>query len=116
MKLSYMKILNRKAGMGLLGVLLLIAVCSSNAKSNRQNENQVALPVVRVDTGTVVVTKSFLGTVKGKINVEIRPQVSGELMQAYVDEGDYVKKGQKLFKINPPTYQQDLNQAKANEN
>jgi membrane fusion protein (multidrug efflux system) len=115
MKLPNMKVSNKKACIGLLGLLLIVG-CSSMAKKRNQNENRIALPVFRVDTGTVVLTKSFLGTVKGKINVEIRPQVSGQLMKAYVDEGDFVNKGQKLFKINPRTYEQDLNQAKANEN
>lgn len=103
------------AGAGLL-FLLLLGSCSTVPDKSRQNENEIALPVYEVDTGTVVLTKNFLGTVEGKINVEIRPQVEGELEEAYVDEGDYVKKGQKLFKVNPQTYQQDLNQAVANEN
>lgn len=111
-----MKILNRKTCIGLLGLLLLVAGCSSMAKKSHQNENRIALPVFRVDTSTVVLTSDYLGTVKGKINVEIRPQVSGQLMKAYIDEGDFVEKGRKLFKINPQTYLQDLKQAKAKVN
>src|SRR5699024_7428757 len=99
---------------GLCGFFFLGQACSNEVKKN--NNNEIALPVYKVDTQTVKVRKNFLGTVEGKIDVEIRSQVSGQLMRAYVDEGDYVEKGQKLFKINPQTYQQDLNQAKANEN
>lgn len=101
---------------GLCCFLLFGESCSSVSSNSSQNENEIALPVYEVDTGTVILTKSFLGTVEGKINVEIRPQVGGELEEAYVDEGDYVQKGQKLFQINPQTFDQDLNQAVANEN
>src|SRR5699024_1333597 len=99
---------------GLCGFFFLGQACSNEVK--KKNNNEIALPVYKVDTQTVKVRKNFLGTVEGKIDVEIRPQVSGELMEAYVDEGDYVEKGQKLFKINPQTYQQDLNRALANLN
>ena len=44
----------------------------------------------------------------------IRPQVDGILEEIYVDEGDYVKEGQPLFKINSQPYQEDLNNALAN--
>ena len=116
MKIPLSKTTSIATCLGLFGLFLLGEGCSSVSNKTYQNENQVALPVYQVDTGTVVLSKNFLGTVEGKINVEIRPQVSGELEQAYVDEGDYVEKGQPLFKINPQTYQQDLNQAIANEN
>ncbi len=116
MKPSHMRISSIKACYGYLFLFLFGTGCSSVSQQNTQNDNEIALPVYHVDTGTVVLTKNFLGTVEGKIDVEIRPQVSGELEKAFVDEGDFVKKGQKLFKINPQTYQQDLNQAIANEN
>ncbi len=79
-------------------------------------DNAIALPVYEVDTSTIVINTNFLGTVEGKFDVEIRPQVEGELQQAYVDEGDYVEKGQRLFKIDPREYEEDLNRAKAKEN
>ncbi len=102
--------------LSLFTLMLFLGSCSTVSDKSTQSDNAIALPVYPVDTGTVVLTKNYLGTVEGKINVEIRPQVQGELEVAYVDEGEYVHKGQKLFKINTQTYQQDLNQAKANEN
>jgi len=116
MKKTSLKTAGFNTCVSLFFLFLLGTSCSSVSNKKQQNENEVALPVYKVDTGTVVLTKNFLGTVEGKINVEIRPQVEGELEEAYVDEGDYVEKGQKLFKINPQTYQQNLNQAVANEN
>lgn len=98
---------------GIVGMAFFLKSCSGGEQKKKTNDNAIALPVYTVDTGTVVVDKSFLGTVEGKINVEIRPQVTGELVRAFVDEGDFVEKGQKLFKINPQMYQQNLYEAKA---
>ncbi|HLV62056.1 efflux RND transporter periplasmic adaptor subunit [Galbibacter sp.] len=95
-------------------LLLLLISCSS--KKDDKNLNELALPVFEVDTTTVILDNNFLGTVEGKYDVEIRPQVEGVLQQAYVDEGDHVEKGDKLFKIDPSQYQEDLNSAIAEEN
>lgn len=95
-------------------LLLLLISCSS--KKDDKNLNELALPVFEVDTTTVILDNDFLGTVEGKYDVEIRPQVEGVLQQAYVDEGDHVEKGDKLFKIDPSQYQEDLNSAIAEEN
>lgn len=92
------------------------ACTSGSSKSVDKNNQTVALPVQVVDTATAVTEKTYLGTIEGKVNVEIRPQIEGILEEIYVDEGAYVEKGQKLFKINPQTYQEELNNALANEN
>src|SRR5690606_8225932 len=75
-----------------------------SSKSKEGSDNAIALPVQVVDTATALTEKTYLGTIEGKVNVEIRPQIEGILEEIYVDEGAYVEKGQKLFKINPQTY------------
>ncbi|GAA0551544.1 efflux RND transporter periplasmic adaptor subunit [Chitinophaga japonensis] len=56
----------------------------------------------------------FPASLEGKVNVEVRPQVSGYLERIFVDEGAYVKAGQPLFKIDPKVYAEQLNSAKSN--
>lgn len=92
-----------------------IAGCNDN-KAEEQAKNEIILPVYRIDTATAVITKDFLGTIEGKVNVEIRAQVEGLLDEIFVDEGDFVQKGQKLFRINPLAYQELWNNAIAKEN
>lgn len=87
-----------------------------DSQPDKDQVKEISLPVYQVDTGTAYITKEFLGTIEGKVNVEIRPQVEGLLEQIYVDEGDFVQKGQELFKVNPQSYQELLNNAEANEN
>lgn len=92
-----------------------LSACSIGNSKETEN-NVLSLPVSTIDTGTAVTVKDYLGTVEAKVSVEIRPQVEGILEEIYVDEGSYVKQGQRLFKINEQPYREQLNNAVANEN
>jgi len=54
-----------------------------------------------------------LGAVKASFTVGIRPQVDGKLEQVLFKEGEHVRKGDVLAKIDPRLYQAALDQAKA---
>jgi len=96
-----------------------LSLKSCNFSNNNKKDNQnkaLALPALKIDTTTAYIVKDYIGTIEGKLNVEIRPLVEGVLEEIYVDEGDYVEKGQDLFKVNPLPYQEILNNAIASEN
>ncbi len=116
MKIYLSNLIKITCGFALLFLFFATASCSFFEDKPEEKENEVALPVYEVDSGTVVLNTAFLGAVEGKFNVEIRPQVEGELQKAFVDEGDHVEKGDKLFQIDPQPYQEELNQAIANQN
>lgn len=106
-------------GIGIVFGAMIGAFCLSSCSigSSKENgEDMLSLPVSVIDTGTAITVKDYLGTVEGKVNVEIRPQVEGILEKIYVDEGAYVEKGQTLFKINELPYREALNNAVANAN
>lgn len=72
------------------------------------------LPVMTLQEEQAAKSFQYLGSIEGVENVSIRPQVDGILEEIYADEGEYVEKGQPLFKINSQPYQEDLNNAVAN--
>ena len=97
---------------------LLTTIAFSNCNSQASNEGLetnklLSLPVYEVDTGTAITVKDYLGTIEGKVNVEIRPQVEGVLEKIFIDEGQYVEEGQKLFKVNELPYREALKNAAA---
>jgi membrane fusion protein (multidrug efflux system) len=55
----------------------------------------------------------FPATIQGQQNIEIRPKVDGYVDSIYVDEGATVKKGQPLFRISAPQYEQEVRTARA---
>lgn len=100
----------------LSGCIFFTSSCHhSNSKELQNTEKAIALPVHTVERFDAVTVKDYLGTIEGKVNVEVRPQVEGLLQEIYVDEGAYVQKGQNLFKIDPSAYQENLNNMIATE-
>lgn len=71
------------------------------------------LPVMAITTETTTTDAEYPAAIQGTVDVEIRPQVSGNLDRVLVDEGAYVTKGQSLFKINERPYREQLNNALA---
>ncbi|MCX7744499.1 MAG: efflux RND transporter periplasmic adaptor subunit [Flavobacteriales bacterium] len=80
------------------------------SEQNVQNEFQV-IKVIRKD---VVTNLEYVADIQAVKNVEIRARVEGYLDHILVDEGNTVKKGQVLFKINDEEYRAAMNKARAN--
>ncbi|MBB4802344.1 membrane fusion protein (multidrug efflux system) [Flavobacterium nitrogenifigens] len=100
---------------GKIAVLLIILSFTSCGKSG---EAQMAPPKPEVDfllasSASGDVEKKYPGTVEGTVNVDIKAQVSGYLEAIYVKEGDYVNKGQSLFKIKGDVYAEQVNNSRA---
>ena len=75
-----------------------------------------SLKVAKLDKQKLTVYNEFSTTLEGKQNVEIWPKVSGFVQEVYVEEGQKIKKGQLLFKLETQTLNQDANAAKASVN
>jgi multidrug efflux system membrane fusion protein len=73
----------------------------------------VAVSVVPVSRQDVPVYLTGLGTVQALLTVAIHAQVDGKLQDVFFKEGQRVKKGEVLAKIDPRLYQAALDQAKA---
>jgi membrane fusion protein, multidrug efflux system len=81
----------------------------------RENTAAVAIPVTVAiaSKGNLPIYQTGLGVVQASFTVGIRPQVDGKLEQVLFKEGENVRKGDVLAKIDPRLYQAALDQAKA---
>ena len=70
-------------------------------------------PVVTAGTSSADMQTTYPASIKGIQDVEIRPKVSGFLVQINVKEGQAVSAGQTLFVIDNETYQAQVRQAQA---
>ena len=98
------------------GLLALsLAACGGKKKDAAQQgpPKIQTYPVLKVRPDTVTLYQDYPATIQGEQNVEIRPKVDGYVQAIYVDEGASVKKGQKLFSISAPQYEQDVRTARA---
>ncbi len=88
-----------------LGVVLILW------KKGGDDGIKVAVEKAGLHTLTETVTAS--GKIYPETEVKIAPEVSGEVILLNVQEGDSVKKGDVLVKINPSIYNSMVNQASA---
>lgn len=90
-------------------VMLAIASKMGWLKSNKGAE----VAVQEVKPRNIIETVPANGKIFPHTEVKISPEVSGEVIELYVEEGDSVKQGQLLVKINPNIYESALTKAEA---
>ena len=109
----------------LIFVILLSLILGRMLLSNldkMQTAKQRALaktPAVTVAVvGTENIERQFKATARvvAKYRVDVLARISGYLTKSYFKEGDYVKKGQLLFEIEPQEYEYAARKAKADLN
>ncbi len=86
---------------------------SCGNKGGRPNFGDNEFPVQEVTTVSASMQTTYPAIIKGIHDVEIRPKVSGFLVQINVHEGQTVSAGQTLFVIDNATYQAAVRQARA---
>ncbi|MGZ3475022.1 MAG: efflux RND transporter periplasmic adaptor subunit, partial [Polyangiales bacterium] len=67
----------------------------------------------KVVKGTVAAKVTATGTLSARITVQVGTQVSGRLMEIFVDFNSPVKKGQVIAKIDPRLFEADVKRARA---
>ncbi len=103
-------------GIGLLLVILLVVAFIGGNK-----EEIVSVQTEKVEKRTITQTVAATGKINPEFKVVINPEVTGEIIQLPVKEGDIVKKGDLLIRIKGDQYvaqnerlEANLQSAKAN--
>ena len=91
-------------------VIIIVAALSGDSNDTIKVSTQAAKRV------TITETVAANGRVQPAIDVKISSDVSGEIIELAVEEGDQVNKGDLLVKINPDIYISALNRAEASLN
>ncbi|WP_245188375.1 efflux RND transporter periplasmic adaptor subunit [Flavobacterium sp. 1355] len=91
---------------------LVLSSCADKSQAPAAAPAPV-LPVMAITSENTTTDNEYPASIQGTVDVEIRPQVSGNLDRVLVDEGAYVSKGQSLFKINERPFREQLNNALA---
>lgn len=94
--------------------IIVLVVGKKQGWLGKDFEIKVATQVVKSRTITEVITAN--GKVQPETEVKISPDVSGEIIELYIEEGNDVTQGQLLVVIKPDLYVQALNRAEASLN
>ena len=98
--------------------LLLSLTCCSKSKeqtSSGSNRKAQVVPVVvaTAEQREAPVELRAIGNVRAKATVAVKPRVTGQIAKVYFEEGQDVKEGDVLVKIDPAPFEVVLAQAKA---
>jgi len=99
----------------LLVVSIVILILLGVAKQQKWIGAEVLIKVAteKPEKRTIIETVNASGSVYPVLEVKVSPDVSGEVTELYVQEGDSVKEGQLLAKIKPDIYLSYVDRANA---
>lgn len=90
--------------------LLLQTSCSSKTEETEEKTTFLVSSPLEMDT---IIQKEYVCQIHSISHIELRAQERGYLEKIYIDEGQFVKKGQLLFQIMPKLYEAEMQRAKA---
>jgi membrane fusion protein (multidrug efflux system) len=95
------------------GILLGAMSCQTETSEKEEATNFLVSSPLKIDT---TVTKEYVCQIHAIQHIEIRALERGYLQKIYVDEGQFVKKGQLMFQIMPLLYKAETQKAQAEAN
>src|SRR5688500_19121666 len=100
----------------ILGILVLAAVGAAAAMKARKGDEAILITTDKAFRTSLTAIVTATGKIQPEVEVKIAPEVSGEIVDLPVKEGQLVKRGQLLLRIKPDSYraQVELQQAALN--
>lgn len=92
---------------------LLVLTSCGQAENGYANKGPQEFPIYTIQQAPTTLKVQYPASLEGQQNIEIRPKIDGYIREILVDEGAVVKKGQVLFVIDAPQYEQEVRTATA---
>ena len=93
---------------GIILALIVLLIALSKAGVFGEKDNVTEVETAKANEITIVETVSATGKIQPEIEIKVSSQVSGEIIALPVKEGQIVRKGELLVKINPDIYESSL--------
>lgn len=106
----------RKISILLLTVVIITSCSKSDPKDQKKEQPPQPYSYIVAKEGAAQNINTHPARLEGIENVEIRPKIDGFIENVYIDEGSMVSKGQSLFRIRNPQYEQLVRVAQASVN
>lgn len=100
----------------LLFPVLLLSSCGQEEAGRNSSHEPMTFQVVEIPTKDVTSLTTYPASIEGIVNSEVRAKISGYITDVLVDEGQKVRKGETLFKLETQSLSQDAAAAAANVN
>ncbi len=101
-------------------IYLLIAIagfalmsCGSNETNSNENTEKIPVEIITVDVGDLIQSVNYNGDIEAEYEVKVFSKIPDRIEKFYVDEGDFVRKGNPIAKIIATTIEQSVRQTEA---
>jgi HlyD family secretion protein len=98
---------------GVVAVVLIALIGLKKSGKIGNSDDGKIVEVANAEEMTIIETVSATGKIQPEIEVKISSEVSGEVIELPIKEGQQVKKGDLLVKINPDIYVSGVNRTAA---
>lgn len=98
-------------GRNLLVGFLILSLSGCKKEQPKQASYSPVVGVIDVKNESIPLEFEAAGKIYGFLDIQVRAQVSGILKERRFTEGQFVKKGESLFLIDPKPYEAALNRA-----
>jgi len=100
----------------LIGIATILSSCANKSATQQATAPPPTFPVSQLKNITVTGYEQYPTNIEGIVNSGVRAKTSGYIQKVLVDEGQKVRKGQVLFKLETHSLSQDATAAKARIN
>jgi HlyD family secretion protein len=104
---------SRKKLYWIIGIVLVLAVAAVAAGMARKREQPIQITTEKAFRKDITQLVTATGKIQPEIEVKISPEVSGEIIELPVKEGQIVHKGDLLLRIKPDTYRAQVEEQQA---
>ena len=98
---------------GIALALILLLIVGKKAGWFGKTGNFKEVEITKIEPINIIETVSATGKIQPEIEVKLSSEVSGEIIELPVVEGQAVEKGDLLVRVNPDIYQSNVNRAQA---
>ncbi|MEM7086443.1 MAG: efflux RND transporter periplasmic adaptor subunit [Bacteroidota bacterium] len=105
--------MSKKAIIWIVVLVLIIVFALLIMKGKSSNRDVKEVEISKIEPITIVETVAATGKIQPEVEVMLSSEVSGEIIELPIAEGQQVKKGDLLVKINPDLIQSALTQSQA---
>ena len=91
-------------------ILFFATSCHEKTEKKEEETKYLVTNPIKKDT---LITKDYVAQIQSSKHIELRAQERGYLQKIFIDEGQFVKKGQILFQIMPKLYEAEMQKSKA---
>lgn len=104
---------SRKKLFIILGIIVLVVIVFIAMAGKRKGEKPILVTTDKAFRTNITQVVTATGKIQPEIEVKIAPEVSGEIIEMPVKEGQTVRKGQLLLRIKPDTYRAQVDAQQA---